>query len=74
MASVFPTRPKGMHHRTYERLKSDVLHAEILAEERLVIALARLQWRERQCGSSPLPKTAAGWRGGSPSQAALPIP
>src|SRR5215471_9963675 len=43
MASVFPARPKGMHHRTYERLQSAVLNAEILAEERLAIVLARLQ-------------------------------
>jgi hypothetical protein len=42
MASQFPARPKGMHQQTYERLQSAVLNAEILAEERLGIALARL--------------------------------
>jgi hypothetical protein len=47
MASQFPGRPKGMHHRTYERLQSAVLNAEILAQERLVLALARLQRSDR---------------------------
>ena len=32
-----------MHHQTYERLQAAVLDAEILAEERLAILLARLQ-------------------------------
>jgi hypothetical protein len=41
-ASVFPARPKGMHRRTYERLQSAVLNAEMLAEERLAFLLARL--------------------------------
>jgi hypothetical protein len=36
-ASLFPNRPKGMHHETYERLQSAVLNAEIFAEERLAI-------------------------------------
>jgi hypothetical protein len=48
MASGFPARPKGMHHRTYERLQSAASNAEILAEERLVIALARLQRSDRR--------------------------
>jgi hypothetical protein len=48
MASAFPPRPKGMHHQTYERLQSAVANAEILAEERLVIALARLQRSDRR--------------------------
>jgi hypothetical protein len=48
IASTFPDRPKGMHHGTYEHLKSAALNAEILAEERLVILLARLQRNERQ--------------------------
>jgi hypothetical protein len=48
MASVFPARPKGMHHRTYERLQSAILNAEILAEERLVILLGRLQRSDRR--------------------------
>jgi hypothetical protein len=50
MASPFPNRPKGMHHKTYERLQSAVWSAEVLAEERLVIFLGRLQRRERQSG------------------------
>jgi hypothetical protein len=48
MASAFPGRPKGMHHQTYEHLQSAVLNAEVLAQERLAIVLARLQRRERQ--------------------------
>jgi hypothetical protein len=47
-ASAFPDRPKGMHRRTFERLQSAVLNAEILAEERLVIALARFQRSDRR--------------------------
>jgi hypothetical protein len=46
--SLFPNRPKGMHHKTYKRLQSAVLSAELLAEERLVIFLERLQRRERR--------------------------
>jgi hypothetical protein len=37
-----------MHRQTYERLQSAVLNAEILAEERLVILLARLQRSDRR--------------------------
>jgi hypothetical protein len=47
-ASAFPARSKGMHNQTYERLQSAVLNAEILAEERLVILLARLQRSDRR--------------------------
>jgi hypothetical protein len=47
-ASMFPPRPKGMHRQTYERLQSAVLNAEILAEERLAILLARLQQLDRR--------------------------
>jgi hypothetical protein len=47
-AWVFPDRPKGMHRHTYESLQSAVLNAEILAQERLVTVLARLQRRERR--------------------------
>ena len=49
-ASVFPARPKGMHHRTHERLQSAVLDAEIQAEERLTHLLARLQRGRRRGG------------------------
>ena len=52
-ASAFPSRPKGMHHQTYERLQSSVLNAEILAEERLVIFLEQLQRRERRVAGRP---------------------
>src|SRR5215469_15278148 len=47
-ASTFPARPKGMHRRTYERLQSAVVNAEILAEERLAILLGRLQRSNRR--------------------------
>jgi hypothetical protein len=50
MASQFPDRPKGMHHKTYEGLQSAVLNAEILAEERLAILLGRLQRSDRPSG------------------------
>jgi hypothetical protein len=49
-ASVFPARPKGMHHRTHEALRSAVLNAEIQAEERLTHLLARLQRGDRRDG------------------------
>ena len=50
VASAFPTRPKGMHRETYERLQSAVLNAEIQAEERLTHLLARLQRGGRRGG------------------------
>ena len=53
IASEFPARPKGMHHQTYERLQSAVVNAEILAQERLVIALARLQRNDRRTAGRP---------------------
>jgi hypothetical protein len=48
MAAAFPPRPKGMHHETYEHLKSIVLNAEILAEEQIAVLLSRLQRVDRQ--------------------------
>jgi hypothetical protein len=48
MASLFPSRPKGMHHETYEHLKSTIFNAEILAEEQLAVLLARLQRSDRR--------------------------
>ena len=47
-AALFPDRPKGMHYETYERLKSAALNAEILAEEQLIILLARMQRSDRR--------------------------
>jgi hypothetical protein len=48
IASVFPARPKGMHRQTYERLQSAVSNAEILADGRVAILLARLQRGDRR--------------------------
>jgi hypothetical protein len=47
-----------MHHRTYERLQSAVLNAEIQAEERLTHLLARLQrgGRRGRCRSTGRPR------------------
>jgi hypothetical protein len=53
MASSLPARPKGMHNKTYQHLQSVALRAEIFAEERLVIALAQLQRRERRSARRP---------------------
>lgn len=47
-ASRFPERPKGMHHRTYERLQAEVWRAEMLAEDEFAIMLQRLVRRERR--------------------------
>ena len=42
MVSILPDRPKGMHKRTYERMQSKILDAEMLANERLAIFVERL--------------------------------
>jgi hypothetical protein len=52
-AAPFPDRPKGMHYKTYERLKSAALSAEILAEEQLIILLARMQRSDRRSECRP---------------------
>ena len=39
-ASLLPRRPKGMHERTYQRLLSQILDAEMTAEERLTIFMS----------------------------------
>ena len=43
IGEAIPSRPKGMHRRTYKRLQSAVINAEILAEEGLVMLLGRMQ-------------------------------
>jgi hypothetical protein len=48
IASTLPDRPKWMHRQTYERFQSAVLNAEIMAEERLGIVLARLERGDRR--------------------------
>ena len=41
----FPEKPKGMHWRTYQRLWRRVRDAEMMAEERLWVQLARIKAR-----------------------------
>jgi hypothetical protein len=42
MASSFPKKPKGMYRRTYDRLRNEVDEAEMQADDKLALALARL--------------------------------
>jgi hypothetical protein len=42
MAALFPRKPKGMWHRTYERQREQAIKAEMLAEEALEIQADRL--------------------------------
>lgn len=44
-ASPFPTRPKGMWHRTYERLSEQAFEAEMMADVAFAIRAARLMSR-----------------------------
>jgi hypothetical protein len=52
IVSLLPRRPKGMHERTYQHLRSKISSAEMLAEERLTILMERLQKSERR-GNGP---------------------
>jgi hypothetical protein len=53
VASILPDRPKGMHQRNYQRLRSQILRAEMAADERLAIFVERLQRSDRRIAARP---------------------
>ena len=58
MLCPFPEKPKGMHWRTYERLRHRVRDAEMVAEERLWVQLGRIKARPERQERQPRSVTA----------------
>jgi hypothetical protein len=56
MLCPFPEKPKGMHWRTFERLRQRVRDAEMVAEDRLWVQLGRIkarpEWQKRKLDSA----------------------
>jgi hypothetical protein len=60
-SSPFPKRPKGMHHETYQRLRSELCRAEMLAEAELGITLRRAWDREQRLEESRIARVRSLW-------------